>query len=376
MAKIYLVRHCEAEGNASRRTQARVDGLVTRKGYEQCQVLRRRFQNIHIDRVYSSDAFRSIATAEPIAQEHHVPVRVKVSLREVSTGVWEDMAWGNIADEYPEANRAWSETPWAIITPGASNFQQVAERTIYGLRQIAKEIGPQGTAVAVSHSCTIKATLCAILGRPMEEVKSCGHGDNTSVSLLEVDEAGNITAMYTNDDSHLPDRLKRSWSGVAGADINMSVYPVKLPEQERMLLHLAEKDAEQRGEAFDPKRFLERVQAALEWHPGSVALSFLKGEPSGYILMEQDSDLPEGYAVIRRMYVRPDLQGKGFCEQLFGYASHALRYRDLGYVAVAADCTTEEQRVVDSFTFEKMKGHPEYMSLKLFCPPCPYPILA
>ena len=34
------------------------------------------------------------------------------------------------------------------------------------------------------------------------------------------------------------------------------------------------------------------------------------------------------------------------------------------------------KRVVDRFVFEKMKGHPAYQCLYLFCPPCPYPILA
>lgn len=54
MAKIYLVRHCESEGNACRRTQAHVDALVTHKGYEQCEMLRRRFEGIHIVKLYSS----------------------------------------------------------------------------------------------------------------------------------------------------------------------------------------------------------------------------------------------------------------------------------------------------------------------------------
>lgn len=92
-------------------------------------------------------------------------------------------------------------------------------------------------AVAVSHSCTIKATLCTILGEPMTRVKEFGHGDNTSVSLLNVDGDGNITVEFMNDESHLPDRLKRAWGGVAGADINMAVYPVR-PEQEETLLDL------------------------------------------------------------------------------------------------------------------------------------------
>ena len=152
MAKIYLVRHCESEGNACRRTQAHVDALVTHKGYEQCEMLRRRFEGIHIDKLYSSDSYRSIMTIDPIAKERGLTIHTRISLREVTTGIWEDMAWGNIADEFPEENRAWSETPWALKTPGASSFEQVAARLICGLKRIAREVGPDGVAVAVSHS--------------------------------------------------------------------------------------------------------------------------------------------------------------------------------------------------------------------------------
>ena len=93
MAKVYLIRHCESEGNACRRTQAQVESLVTNKGYAQIEHLRKRFKDIPVDAVYSSDAFRSRATAEPIASDHNAPLSVRISLREITTGVWEDMAW-------------------------------------------------------------------------------------------------------------------------------------------------------------------------------------------------------------------------------------------------------------------------------------------
>ena len=134
MAKIYLVRHCESEGNATRRTQAQTDALVTVKGYEQNEVLRRRFHGVHLDAIYASDTFRSIATADPIAKERGLPIRVRISLREVTTGVWEDMAWGNIAQEYPEANQVWSDAPWDNITPAPvpSARSRKTPRTVCG----------------------------------------------------------------------------------------------------------------------------------------------------------------------------------------------------------------------------------------------------
>ena len=63
MTSIYLVRHAEAEGNLYRLAQGQFDGLVTRRGYDQIRALRRRFDGVQIDAVYSSDLYRTCATA-------------------------------------------------------------------------------------------------------------------------------------------------------------------------------------------------------------------------------------------------------------------------------------------------------------------------
>lgn len=44
---------------------------------------------------------------------------------------------------------------------------------------------------------------------------------------------------YMNDGSHLPPELRRAWSGVAGADINMAVDPVDLDKESEVLEELA-----------------------------------------------------------------------------------------------------------------------------------------
>lgn len=370
MAKIYLIRHCESEGNACRRTQAHVDALVTTKGYEQNEMLRRRFKGVHIDAIYSSDSFRSIMTVAPIAKERDLPVKVRILLREVTTGVWEDSAWGNIAEEYPEDHKNWSDRPWNMTAPGASTFQQVSDRLLFGLRRIAREIGEDGTALAVSHSCSIKAALCTALGKPMTEVLSFGHGDNTSVSLLDIDGAGNIRVEYMNDASHLPPRLQRAWSGMAGDSVNMAVYPCRLPEQSRELLGLAEADYKERGgtEPFDREAYLKEAEALLKEHPNYIALSYLKGKLTGFTRIGYDENLPKTCGLMERVYIIPELQGKGYGMQLFGYCAHELRYGGFTELAMAREHTPEEDAIAERFVFHRMNGLPEYLELALFSP--------
>ena len=49
---------------------------------------------------------------------------------------------------YPKESKDWDEHPWANTTPGASTFQQVADRLLFGLRRIAREVG-DGNALCV-----------------------------------------------------------------------------------------------------------------------------------------------------------------------------------------------------------------------------------
>ena len=375
MAKIYLIRHCESEGNACRRAQAQTDALVTRKGYEQNEMLRRRFKNIHIDALYSSDAFRSIMTVSPIAKERGLPVKVRLSLREITTGIWEDCAWGNIAKDYPAEHKVWTETPWITTAPGATTFQQAADRMIFCLRRIAAEIG-DGTALVVSHSCSIKASLCVMQGKPMTQVAEVGHGENTSVSLLEITPDGSIRVEYTNDASHLPPRLCRAWGGVAGSDINMVIEPCDLALHSDVLLQLAEAEHRERGAEFNGQAYLSAIREQLEQKPGSVAIAYLKGAAAGFVRLGHDEMLPSDCGVLDRYYVVPALQGRGYGEQLFGYAAHEMRYAGKTKLALREDCSAEERCALERFTFHKMNGYPEYEELDLYSPPCPYPILA
>lgn len=105
------------------------------------------------------------------------------------------MAWAILPRNIQKKAKIGMSTPGPILLLGASTFQQVADRLLFGLRRIAREVG-DGNALCVSHSCTIKAGLCAMMGRPMSDVKVVGHGDNTSVSLIHVDREGNFSVEY------------------------------------------------------------------------------------------------------------------------------------------------------------------------------------
>ena len=375
MATIYLIRHCESEGNACRRAQAQTDALVTRKGFDQCEALRQHFAGMRIDAVYASDTYRAVKTVEPIALDRGIPVRIRFLIREIATGIWEDMAWGNIAQDYPEEHRIWHERPWDLATPGANSYKEVSERVIYSLQQIAKEVGPDGVALVSTHSCSIKAALCGIYGWSFRRVLECGHGENCSYSKLNIDDAGSITVEYAHESAFMPQHLLKSWKGIAGSDVNMAINPCILPRDGDILLALASADAAERGEAFDPDAYLAETTRRLQATPWSVAIAWLHSKPVGYVLCGTDPRLPGGWGVIQRMYMIPALQGKGYGDQLYGHATHEMRYAGLTMVAAPAGGSPEEQRIISRFVFEPDAAFPDLVSMSLFCPKLDYPVL-
>lgn len=66
MTTIYLIRHAEAEGNLYRIAQGQYNSLLTDRGQRQVAALEARFADIHVDAVYSSDLYRTCATAAAI----------------------------------------------------------------------------------------------------------------------------------------------------------------------------------------------------------------------------------------------------------------------------------------------------------------------
>ena len=88
MTRIYIVRHAEAEGNLYRRIHGQYDSLVTPLGYRQIEALSRRFQDIPVDAVYSSDLYRTRMTAKAIYAPKGLPLHLEPGLREIAMGRW------------------------------------------------------------------------------------------------------------------------------------------------------------------------------------------------------------------------------------------------------------------------------------------------
>lgn len=201
MTRIYLIRHAEAEGNLYRIVQGQGNSNLTDRGWRQVKALEQRFADIHIDKVYTSDLYRTCATASALYKPKGLtPIRRK-DLREIYVGDWEGRTWGDIARKWPEQMRYFSHRPDLWYSEGAETPLGVLERVRKAVFSIAAE--NEGKTVAVfSHGYAIRLLLADLQGYPIERMGESPTGQNTAVSLLEW-EKGEMKVLFRDDTAHL-----------------------------------------------------------------------------------------------------------------------------------------------------------------------------
>ena len=89
---VYIIRHAEAEGNVYRRCHGQYNALLTTRAYKQLPYLAKRFENVPLAAVYSSDLFRARVTAQAVAEPHHLSVETRPVLRDTMCRWWRSMS--------------------------------------------------------------------------------------------------------------------------------------------------------------------------------------------------------------------------------------------------------------------------------------------
>ena len=224
---VYIIRHAEAEGNVYRRCHGQYNALLTTRAYKQLPYLAKRFENVPLAAVYSSDLFRARVTAQAVAEPHHLSVETRPVLREIDMGDWEDIPWAELPHTWPEQYALWCARPWEAAPPHGETVMQAGQRMLDGVRAIVRENEGKEVAV-VTHGSAIRGMLTIAHGFAPEQMGEIGWGDNTCVAKLEFDENGNIDVVYENDASHLPQEYSTfasiGWTNTKGIPASPQIW--------------------------------------------------------------------------------------------------------------------------------------------------------
>ncbi len=206
MTKIFLVRHCEAQGNTDGVLQGRTDCDISGNSGRQLELVAARLKDEPFAAVYASPLIRAYKTAQAIARPHGLAVEKDPRLIEIDMGDWEGQSWQDIAQDGQEEIRIWNEDPGSFAAPGGESTKQVASRMWQAVTEIAARHRGR-TVCVVSHGCAIRCLLCRALGKPLSEMQDIAWSDNTAVSIVEFAGDGSCSVPVMNDSSHMPQEL-------------------------------------------------------------------------------------------------------------------------------------------------------------------------
>lgn len=334
MTYIYIIRHAEAEGNLYRRVQGHYDSLLTEMGKKQVEALKKRFENIHLDAVYSSDLYRTRTTAAAVYVPKNLPLQITPELREVSMGVWEDTCWADVERDYAEEYANYNSAPHKWNVSGCENFYALSKRITGAVMSIAEKHDGQTVAI-VTHGGAIRALLCTVLKIPPDQIRRVFYCDNTAVSLLTYKD-GELSIEYMNDNSHLPDNLSAFkmqdwWKKENFSDSsNLRFRPMDLEERgERYLECYRDAWLKAHGNlAGFSDIYLKIAKKRSKKFRLSVTEAFLGDKPIGLLELSMDQDAKDGAGCIAFFYIDEQYRGKGLAVQLLGHATSV--YRALG----------------------------------------------
>ncbi len=350
MTTIYLIRHAEAEGNLYRRCQGWKNGLITTKGRLQIKALERRFEDIHIDAVYSSDLYRTMSTAGAIYRPKGLTLRVDSQLREIGGGCWEDLPWGQWLYEDRENLISFLRCQPEWSAPGSETYGQVRERMCQTIQQIAA-VHPGQTVAVVSHGSAIRSAVSNWLGYALDKIGTLPLGDNTSVAKLLV-ENSRVQVEFYNDNSHLGNlaftRNNTGWKEEAVAAMeagSVRFMPMEFPQDgERYLSARQDGWAASHGnlEGFDGRPFLQVAQRNSAFAKDSVLAALTGSTFVGVLQMDWEQEAEEKVGRVPFLYIAPEYRSKGLGVQLLGQAVSV--YRSMGRQVLRLRCAPENER--------------------------------
>lgn len=205
--RLYFVRHAEAEGNITRRFHGWTDGDLTLKGHKQAQLVAERFNNIYIDRIYSSTLKRTLKTAEYISGIKQIPIIRTDRLKEINGGDWEDMPFEILHSKWPAEYETWEKTPHAHRMPNGESMEDFEDRLFKEVMYIINENLGKSICI-VTHGTAIRALLCHFRGCSLEEMINVNWCENTALTVIDY-ENGSFTIVTEGDASHL-DKMMRT----------------------------------------------------------------------------------------------------------------------------------------------------------------------
>lgn len=209
MTRVYIVRHCETEGNALGLLQGFINLDISELGALQLNAVTERFEDIHLDAVYCSPLIRTQKTGKAVIGKKDLKLQIYDGLIELNCGIYEGKSYDTLYSDYPEFKDIWNNHPENFAPENGEKMVDAYERIWNTVLTLAKENKGKTIALA-THGGVIRCLMCRLLKGDIKSLSTIPISTNTAISLIEFNDELNPKLVFFNDDSHLTEDLKNA----------------------------------------------------------------------------------------------------------------------------------------------------------------------
>ncbi|MGD2080558.1 MAG: histidine phosphatase family protein [Nitrospirota bacterium] len=186
---LYLIRHGRTEGDGKRRYKGSLDVPLSAQGEAEmeraAEFVRASLEENgkRLGAVYCSGLKRAARSAEIVAAPFGLKPTVVGDLRERHFGLWEGLAFEEIAERWPDAFTAWASDPLNHSPLEGESTLEVSRRVERAFGDILERHDGEAIAV-VAHGGVNRAILCRLMGVPLQNIFRLEQ-DHGAVSVVE-----------------------------------------------------------------------------------------------------------------------------------------------------------------------------------------------
>jgi len=176
---LVLLRHGRTSWNLERRAQGHSDVELDDTGHAQAIAVAPYIAAMTPALLWSSDLARARQTAEYVAKELPVELRLDPRLREFDLGDRTGLTMDEFADAYPDEYREFRAGHYDVVPGGESRAEVVARVTTCADEALAA-LAPGECGVLVGHGGALKVSVLELLGwsegaaSGLEALDNCG----------------------------------------------------------------------------------------------------------------------------------------------------------------------------------------------------------
>lgn len=201
MTTLIFVRHGQSVSNLEQRFTGQHETKLTELGHVQAEETAVFLDSIAIDRIYSSDLFRSMQTAEHTARRRGLSITPDKSFREINAGLWEGCLYEEIYRRFPESYEKWKSDLGHAQPDGGESVLALAARVYDGVERVLADNRDKTVAI-FTHATPVRMMACQWFDIPLEEAYRVPFCSNASVSIARYEENGSFELLRYSYDKH------------------------------------------------------------------------------------------------------------------------------------------------------------------------------